>query len=142
MQKQVHDYTQCPTSLLRLRRGREQEEAPSSPRSASAAAHQRAEILAAVERVRERAAGLVAAAAALPQGFRPAPGELVVDEALAQRLTAEGVMSALNGFKLHAAWPWLELAMGRCPGHCGLRVPLFGRTVLTCMQPWRQGRLA
>ena len=49
-----------------------------------------------MERVRERAAGLVAAAAALPQGFRPAPGELVVDEALAERLTAEGAIIAFT----------------------------------------------
>ena len=90
-------HAQCPT------RGCEQQEAPASPWSASAAAQQRAEILAAVERVRERAAGLAAAAAALPQGFRPAPGELVVDEALAERLTAEGAIMAFNGFKLHIA---------------------------------------
>lgn len=80
----------------------------------SAAAQQRAEILAAVERVRERAAGLAAAAAALPQGFRPAPGELVVDEALAERLTAEGVTMAftsLRSYKLLASGMGLQLTV-------------------------------
>ena len=69
----------------------------------SAAAQQRAGILAAVERLRERAASLAAAAAALPQGFRPAPGELVLDEALAERLTAKGVAMAFNVLGQHSA---------------------------------------
>ena len=93
---QVHDSMQFSTSF----RGCEQQEAPASPRSAAAAAQQRAEILAAVKCVRERAAGLVTAAAALPQAFRPEPGELLVDEALVERLAAEGVTMAST----HSNW--------------------------------------
>jgi len=69
----------------------EQPGPPPSPRAAAAAERQRAETAAAVH---ERAAALAAAAAALPASFRPAGRDLVVDEALAARLVAEGEPAA------------------------------------------------
>jgi hypothetical protein len=72
----------------------EQPGPPPSPRAAAAAERQRAETAAAVQRLRERAAALAAAAAALPASFRPAGRDLVVDEALAARLVAEGEPAA------------------------------------------------
>ncbi len=78
----------------RTRMQAEQPGPPPSPRAAAAAERQRAETAAAVQRLRERAAALAAAAAALPAGFRPAGRDMVVDEALAARLTAEGEPAA------------------------------------------------